>query len=134
MVKVALLVRLEVKPGHEQTVADFLVGALPIVEAEGLREKLGDKSEANARGWEKVMSTVRGSAAAGGVDEGDACWVVEQLHELCDLIPGEQMVDVRKWMKEVSRFSFGVGKSVDHARRHGLRARKQERALTLGAG
>ena len=34
MVKVALLVRLEVKPGHEQTVADFLAGALPIVEAE----------------------------------------------------------------------------------------------------
>ncbi len=100
---------------------------LPIVEAEGLREKLGDKSEANARGWEKVMSTVRGSAAAGGVDEGDACWVVEQLHELCDLIPGEQMVDVRKWMKEVSRFSFGVGKSVDHARRHSLKARKEER-------
>ena len=27
MVKVALLVRLEVKPGHEQTVADFLAGA-----------------------------------------------------------------------------------------------------------
>ena len=34
MVKVALLVRLEVKPGHEQTVADFLAGALSIVEAE----------------------------------------------------------------------------------------------------
>jgi quinol monooxygenase YgiN len=29
MVKVALLVRLEVKPGHKQTVADFLAGALP---------------------------------------------------------------------------------------------------------
>jgi len=33
-VKKALLVRLEVKPGHEQTVADFLRGALSIVQAE----------------------------------------------------------------------------------------------------
>ena len=108
---------------------------LPVVEAEGL----GERSEANAEGWEGVMSTVRESAAAGGVDEGDACWVVDELHRLCDSIDdkhsihGDQMLDVREWMKEVSRFSFGVGKSVDHARRHGLRARKQERARTLGA-
>lgn len=34
MVKVALLVRLEAKPGKEQQVADFIQGALPLAEAE----------------------------------------------------------------------------------------------------
>ena len=34
MVKVALLVRLEAKPGKEATVADFLAGALPLANAE----------------------------------------------------------------------------------------------------
>lgn len=34
MVKVALLVRLEAKPGKEQEVASFLEGGLPIVEDE----------------------------------------------------------------------------------------------------
>jgi quinol monooxygenase YgiN len=34
MVKVGLLVRLVAKPGKEQTVADFLAGALPLAEAE----------------------------------------------------------------------------------------------------
>ena len=34
MVKVALLVRLEVKPGREADVEDFLRGGLPLVQAE----------------------------------------------------------------------------------------------------
>ena len=34
MVKVALLVRLEAKPGKEKDVEDFLRGGLPLVEAE----------------------------------------------------------------------------------------------------
>ena len=34
MVKVALLVRLEAKPGKEKEVADFLRGGLPLVEEE----------------------------------------------------------------------------------------------------
>ena len=34
MVKVALLVRLEAKPGKEATVADFLAGALPLANQE----------------------------------------------------------------------------------------------------
>ncbi len=34
MVKVGLLVRLVAKPGKEQTVADFLAGALPLAQAE----------------------------------------------------------------------------------------------------
>jgi len=34
MVKVALLVRLEAKPGKEAAVADFLAGALPLANAE----------------------------------------------------------------------------------------------------
>ncbi|HEY1535099.1 MAG TPA: antibiotic biosynthesis monooxygenase [Polyangiaceae bacterium] len=34
MVKVGLLVRLVAKPGKEQTVADFLTGALPLAQAE----------------------------------------------------------------------------------------------------
>ena len=34
MVKVALLVRLEAKPGKEAAVADFLAGALPLASAE----------------------------------------------------------------------------------------------------
>jgi quinol monooxygenase YgiN len=34
MVKVGLLVRLVAKPGKEETVAEFLAGALPLAEAE----------------------------------------------------------------------------------------------------
>lgn len=34
MVKVGLLVRLVAKPGQEQTVADFLAGALPLAQEE----------------------------------------------------------------------------------------------------
>ncbi len=34
MVKLALLVRLEAKPGKEQEVADFLAGALPLAQQE----------------------------------------------------------------------------------------------------
>ncbi len=44
MVKVALLVRLEAKPGKETAVAEFLEGALPLVNEEsnsaGTRQKL----------------------------------------------------------------------------------------------
>jgi quinol monooxygenase YgiN len=36
MTKLALYVHLEAKPGKEQQVADFLTGALPLVEAEPL--------------------------------------------------------------------------------------------------
>jgi quinol monooxygenase YgiN len=35
MLKVALLVRLEAKPGKESAVADFLAGALPLANQEG---------------------------------------------------------------------------------------------------